>query len=384
LGSKLIDKVGEKNPKIMKFLSYVSILIGYLLMIFGVYFFLKVIWIYISRADIVSAVKVPPIMPLIPYLPQMFKLSWLPDFYFTYWIVILAIIAITHEFAHGIFAAYHKIKIKTTGFGFFPYFSSSILAAFVELDEEKMQKEGNFKQLSILAAGTFANILTAVIAFVLMAGFFVLAYAPTGVVFDNYAYNQINWSDTNITQVNGQNIEMYEMNLSSNELINLSTSKGEYILNPKTFANSSTQIGEDIISILYYNAPAINANLTGAISKINGEEIDSLNKLSEELNKYQAGDSIEVTTILSNLSENNYNLTLQKNPLNESRNWIGIVFSNSQTTSKIGSLVEKANSYKNPNVIYVSRIGELGDFIYNLLWWLFLISISVALVICFQ
>ncbi len=149
-GLKLIEKTGNKNPRLMKFLSYASIITGYLLMVGGIYFFAKVIWIYISRADVVAAVKVPPIMPLIPYLPQMFKLSWLPDFYFTYWIVILAIIAVSHEFAHGIFSAYHKIKIKTTGFGFFPYFLPVFLAAFVELDEKKMEKKTTSSSISIL------------------------------------------------------------------------------------------------------------------------------------------------------------------------------------------------------------------------------------------
>lgn len=171
-GIKLIEKVGKENPKTMKFLSYVVIIMGYLLMGFGIYFVGKIVWMYITRMDIVSAVKVPPIMPLIPYLPQMFKLNWLPDFYFIYWIIILAIIAITHEFAHGIFAAYHGVKIKKTGFGFFPYFLPVFLAAFVELDEEKMKKEKIFKQLSVLAAGTFANVLTALIAFVVMVVFF--------------------------------------------------------------------------------------------------------------------------------------------------------------------------------------------------------------------
>ena len=86
-GIKLIEKVGKENPKTMKFLSYVVIMMGYLLMGFGIYFVGKIVWMYITRMDIVSAVKVPPIMPLIPYLPQMFELNWLPDFYFIYWII---------------------------------------------------------------------------------------------------------------------------------------------------------------------------------------------------------------------------------------------------------------------------------------------------------
>ena len=119
-GIKLINKVGKKYKKTLDFLSYVSIGVGYLLMIGMLYLVGKIIYIYVAFPNIVRAIKIPPITPLIPYLPQIFKLDFLPPLYFTYWIVIIAIIAITHEFAHGIFAALNKVRIKKTGFGFFP------------------------------------------------------------------------------------------------------------------------------------------------------------------------------------------------------------------------------------------------------------------------
>ncbi|HUS51125.1 MAG TPA: hypothetical protein VMZ91_13235, partial [Candidatus Paceibacterota bacterium] len=135
-GIRLIKRIGEKYKKTLKVLSYVSIGLGYSLMATMLYLFGKIVWIYAFRQDIVRAVKVPPIMPLIPYLPQIFKLDFLPPFYFIYWILIIAVIAIVHEFAHGIFASSNKIKIKNTGFGFFPFFLPIFLAAFVELDEK--------------------------------------------------------------------------------------------------------------------------------------------------------------------------------------------------------------------------------------------------------
>ena len=130
-GIKLINYIGKKYKKALKFLSYISIGLGYCLMASMLYLFGRIIWIYLFNQDIVRAIKVPPIMPLIPYLPQIFKLDFLPPFYFIYWIVIIAIIAVTHEFAHGIFAASNKVKIKKTGFGFFPFFLPIFLTAFV-------------------------------------------------------------------------------------------------------------------------------------------------------------------------------------------------------------------------------------------------------------
>src|SRR3989344_3286698 len=152
-------------------------------------------------------IKVPPITPLIPYLPQAFKLDFLPPFYFIYWIVVLAVIAISHEFAHGIFMRRYNIKIKSTGFGFFPFFLPIFLAAFVEQDEKSMMKASRFQQKAVLAAGTFANLLTAILFFAVMILFFSFAFSPAGVSFENsyglenYAYGIV--SIGNITAING-------------------------------------------------------------------------------------------------------------------------------------------------------------------------------------
>ena len=140
-GVKLIHRIGEKYQKTLKVLSYISIGLGYILMVCVLYLIGKIVWIYTTQGAFVKAIEIPPIMPLIPYLPQIFKLSFLPPFYFTYWIIIIAVIAITHEFSHGIFAARKKVKIKSTGFGFFPFFLPIFLAAFVELDEKRNGKE---------------------------------------------------------------------------------------------------------------------------------------------------------------------------------------------------------------------------------------------------
>jgi len=190
-GIRLINYIGNKYKRTLKALSYVSVALGYLLMIGIFYLIYTIVKIYVFSPSIVRAIKVPPIMPLVPYLPQIFKLEFLPPFYFTYWIVIIAIIAITHEMAHGIFAAYNKIKIKTTGFGFFPFFLPIFLAAFVELDEKVMAKRKKFSQLAVLGAGTFANVLTAILFFGVLLIFFSMAFAPSGIIFDTYATSTI-------------------------------------------------------------------------------------------------------------------------------------------------------------------------------------------------
>ena len=111
-GIKLIEKTGSRYKKTLGVLSYFSILTGYVLMVVMLYMLGKIVYLYVTLPAVVREIKIPPITPLVPYLPQVFHLDFLPPFYFTYWIVIIAIIAISHEFSHGIFAAYDNIKIK--------------------------------------------------------------------------------------------------------------------------------------------------------------------------------------------------------------------------------------------------------------------------------
>ena len=202
-GIKLINKIGKKYGKVLHVLSYISIGVGFLLMAGIFYLFGRIMLIYIFNPSIVKAIKVPPILPLFPYLPQVFKLDFLPPFYFIYWILIIAIVAIVHEFSHGIFAAYSKVKIKKTGFGFFPFFLPVFLAAFVELDEKIMATKEKIKQMAILSAGTFANVLTAILFFFILWGFFATSFAPAGITFDSYSYSLVNMSD--IKSINNVN-----------------------------------------------------------------------------------------------------------------------------------------------------------------------------------
>ncbi len=379
-GIKLIDKTAKTFPKTLKALSYVSISVGYLLMAGMIYLFAKIVWVYLTAPNIVREIKVPPIMPLIPYLPQAFKLDFLPNFYFIFWIVILAIIAISHEFAHGIFMRRYNIHIKSTGFGFFPFFLPIFLAAFVEQDEKSMVKASRFQQKAVLAAGTFANILTAILFFIIMILFFSFAFSPAGVSFENpyglenYAYGIVgigNITSINGTQLLNPNYQSVLNSVKENEIYELKTTSGDYFIT-KRFLEIQNSNEEYILA--YLNAPAINAGLTGAITEIDGTKINSLETLSEKFEEYSPGDKINIKT-----TKGNYDVVLGKHPLNPEEPWIGIFFQKSERGTFIGKAIEFL-SFKKPHIYYESEIGGAGDFIYDFLWWLVLISFSVALV----
>jgi membrane-associated protease RseP (regulator of RpoE activity) len=378
-GIKLINKVGNKYKKTLKFMSYVSIATGYLLMIGVFYLVYTIVKIYFFSPAVVRAIKVPPILPLVPYLPQVFNLDFLPPFYFTYWIVILAVIAVSHEFAHGIFAAYNKVKIKTTGFGFFPHFLPIFLAAFVELDERVMAKKEKFKQMAILSAGTFANVIVAILFFIVIWIFFSAAFVPSGVVFDSYATSQI--TIAGITAVNGIAVN----NASYDRIIELSNASGfnEIEANGKDYLSTKQILENQIESggtlFVYNSAPAIKQNLTSIITEINGVPVTNLQELVNELSEYSPGETITVTT-LEEEGPMETSIFLEEHPERPGEVWLGIGFFNQERSGIFGSIIDTLSSFKKPNIHYEPKFGGISVFFYNLIWWMVLISISVALI----
>ncbi len=372
LGIKLINYVGKKFNRTFKVLEVLSVGVGYLLMVGVVWLFYTIIKIYVFRPDVVSAIKVPPIMPLIPYIDKV--VPFLPPFYFMYWVIILAVIAISHEFAHGIFMRRYNIKIKSTGFGFFPFFLPIFPLAFVEQNEKSMMKAKNFEQRAVLSAGTFANLATSVVFFGVLALFFTTAFQPTGIVFDDYAYDVMDISS--ITSINGVLVANPSfdnvMALAENATFNNITSGG------RDFAGIKGYINEEQIA-LYYDAPFIKNGVNGAITEVNGVETKNLDEFSDELSEYSPGDEIEIVAKTSE-EEKTYEIVLGESPDDKNKAWVGIVFLNAESNGLMGKIFASLSSFKKSEIFYESGLGEFGWFVYYLLWWLIIISISVALI----
>ena len=370
IGLEFIEYAGKKFPRTMKFLSYVSIGLGYILMIFAVYSIYLLVKIF-SQPALVKAIKIPPIMPLIPYLPELFKVDWLPPFYFTYWIVALALVAIFHEGAHGIFAKFNNIKIKSTGFGFLGPF----LAFFVEQDNNQMKKAKPFAQMSILSAGVFANTVLAILTLIIMILFFSAAYAPSGILVKNYVYSIGDISIINESVIFNETLKMNGYNLTRIEYQNNSYFVGsEYIPN-KTQTNSSIIFFEDL--------PALRGNMMGkTIIEINQQKIKTIEDLGNSLKFLKPDSKINITLRNSTKGLENYEITLKKDPSNESRGIIGIASQNSNALVGTKAVIYKLiNLFRDPNTDYQPKgNAELTIFIYTLFWWLFFINLSVAIV----
>ena len=381
IGLKFIDYVGKKYTRLLNFLDYIIIFTGYVLMAAIVYLFANMVYVFVKTPAIAQTIKVPPIMPLIPYLPSLFKIDFLPEFYFTYWIIVLAIIAIGHEFSHGIFARHHNVNVKATGFGFLGPF----LAAFVEPDEKQMAKKGMKPQLSILSAGSFANIIMTIIFFIILILFFKLAFIPSGVIFNTYYFSQINVSQ--ISSIDGISFS----NPSAQEILsqfdNIQENKLEFdniklnfteIKTDKTYLIDTSSLKKSLEAgniqlIAFDDFPAIKVGLKGAISEFNGVKISDSEQLSEELLKYGPYQNVTLKTI-SEEKEISYNISLGEK---DGKAFLGVAILE-YNRGLTGFFYKIFTFFKDPSTYYTA--GNFSMFIYNLLWWIVLINLSVGLV----
>ena len=391
MGIKFINYIGGKYKKTLKVLSYFIVVTGYLLMGLMIYLLGQLAYIYIKNPEIVRAIKIPPLIPLIPYLPSLFKIDFLPPFYFTYWIIAIAVIAVFHEFAHGIYAKYHGIRVKTTGFGFLGPF----LAAFVEPDEKQMYKKPKFAQITILSAGTFTNLVLAIIFFLLLSGFFVLSYVPAGAMFNTYTPGIVeiggiraidgitieNPTNENLLEIIDENNITSDLILGGNgneiALTRVIVDDKNYFI---TIDNLKEQLKLDNEQIvLYEDLPAINAGLRGNIIHVESKEVKTHEDLSNILVNFHPGEEILVKTN-DNGEILEYKLVLGEDSNQEGRAVMGIGVINSQARL-IGRVAEWFNFFKKPATAYEPRFNtNLILFIYQLIWWLALVNISVALV----
>jgi len=363
-GMMEIEKFSKKYSKLLHALKYPIVIVGFALMAIMIFLLVQTVYTYITFPQISDVIKAPPVMPLIPYFPQIFGVeSLLPPFYFAYFLIALLVVAVVHEFSHGIYMSLFKTKIKSTGFAFL----GPILGAFVEEDKNQFYKKKNFEQMVVLGAGVFANILFALIFFVILIGFFYLSYAPAGYEFGDYAYgivpsNGISSivSDGNFTKIIFENESYLYPSNASDFILKLNHTNASNLL-------------------LYFDSPAVRNKLTGAISEIGGQKITSQQDLGFYLDKKKPGDNVTIKTIFNN-EETEYNITLAKRPFNNTRPFIGVGQKVSVGRGTIGKIIEKITQFKNPSTYYEARYNpDLATYFYNLLWWVALINLFVGL-----
>lgn len=367
-GVQFIDKIAIKYKNILRPMRYLVLACGYALMATMIWMMIKTTEIYLTTS-ISSFVRAPPIAPLIPYFPKVFGLeSFFPPLYFTYFIIALAIVIFSHEGAHGIFARLEKFKVHSTGL----VFLGPIPGAFVEPDEKEMQKAKIFPQLSVLGAGTFANVIMTIIFGAIMLLFFSSAFVANGVVFNSYASSPVMANQMNVLE--NSNVEGF---------LQLEFNGTTYYSDEETINYVRENEAEAFLA--YDDAPAIKSGIPqgAAIVEIDGEKIENREKLTEVLGKYSPGETVNVKIATMEAGQGttkdvrDYQVELGEK---DGRAFLGVGFSQTGGSGIMGWFYQNTIAkVKEPNVYYISEIGNFGWFVYYLLWWIVMINIAVAL-----
>jgi membrane-associated protease RseP (regulator of RpoE activity) len=269
VGIKFMDSIAKKYPNLIKKLAYVGIIIGFLGMAFITYTLAANIYNLVTKPAAVSGVGV--------VLPFQVKGAFYVPFF--YWIISIFLLALVHEFSHGIVARAYGLKIKSSGFAFLSILVPILPAAFVEPDEKELRKRPHKEQLSVFAAGPFSNIIFAI----LVIAFMWLVIVPVS----NAVFNNNGVLVTGFTEGN----ETYPAELAGIEENELIT----------------------------------------AVDGINIESVENFTYLMEDKT---AGENVLITT-----NSTEYNITLAPNPENETMGYLGIYLM--QNTEIRGNIVEK-------------------------------------------
>lgn len=161
-GIRLMDQLGSRFSSPIKILGYAGIVLGFAGMAFvvGSVFYALYALFFIPNAP----ASVAPVLPGVK-IPGT-------TFFIPFWegIIAIFIVAVVHEFGHGVIARAHKVEIKSTG----PFVMGPFFGAFVEPDENSLKKKKSLVQLSIFSAGPCFNLLLALACL----GLINLAFAP--------------------------------------------------------------------------------------------------------------------------------------------------------------------------------------------------------------
>ncbi|MFC1727941.1 site-2 protease family protein [Nanoarchaeota archaeon] len=201
LGINAMNSFAKRWPRFTKYAGYVGIVVGFigmgLISVMLVYNLLKIFLI----PDAATGVAL--------VLPFKVKGGFFVPFF--YWIISIFILAVVHEFSHGVLARLNDIKLKSSGFAFLAVLVPVLPAAFVEPDEKQMVKKSAKAQLSVFAAGPFSNIVLGILSLLIS----LVIFAPVMNAYVNFDGVEV----VDFLKVNGSS-PAEESGMISGEVIN--------------------------------------------------------------------------------------------------------------------------------------------------------------------
>ncbi|MFH0837206.1 MAG: site-2 protease family protein [Candidatus Aenigmatarchaeota archaeon] len=226
-GRSILDIV-NKHPNLWKKIGMIGLIVAVVGMIFITFFIVN------NTMLVFSGEKTEAVKIVLPWAeagsaPGVFFLPW----YF--WIIGISVIVIPHEFFHGFMCRLHKIKVKTLGWFLF---LGILPGAFVEPDKKSLDRSSRTARLKVYAAGSFANMIIAGVAYIITILLVFVLFTPVGVSVgvianESYPIYGANMSGY-ITHINGVEINSVSdisaiiENTKIGDIVKITTNKGEY------------------------------------------------------------------------------------------------------------------------------------------------------------
>ncbi|MAG45250.1 MAG: hypothetical protein CMH63_00565 [Nanoarchaeota archaeon] len=251
IGLNLMDRMAKKHPRIIGVFATLGIVISFIGMVAILILLVKGVYSFLF-------LDAPP--PVAPLFPGVQTVPGLPVLGFFHWILAIFILAGVHEFSHGLVARLYNLKVKSSGFAVFSFLLPIIPAAFVEPDEEELNNSKKKVQHGVLAAGSFSNLITAGIFFLL----FIFVLTPLA--------SAVTVNEGVIIKGVNENSPAFEVGIGENELM----------------------------------------------LELDGNGIGDLGDFIENLKDLQPGDVVELKT-----NESEYSLIAAEHPSNE-RGYLGV------------------------------------------------------------
>lgn len=310
LGLNSMEWMARKIPRILKILGITGIITGFIGLTF--------ITIELIRTTInilTQPSSMPGVMPVLPIKAS--GIFYVPPLYF---IISIFVIAIVHEYGHGVIARSRNVPILSSGFAFVGLIIPIIPAAFVEPDEKKISQKNITTKLSVFAAGPFFNILLSLIL-ILLLGFELPGLIPNSVT-----------STTSIYNLGG----------TATEIVILKELIVKTVTQDSPAEKGGMTVGERIISI----------NDASVSSK----------EMPKIISTLKPGDEVKIKT-----TEKEYIIKAGVHPTEKTRGWLGISFDITTGFS------DKA----------LTKYGELGStilvFLAEQVYWIIILSIGIGL-----
>jgi len=312
-----IDSVANRSPRFWRWSMNVGLPVAVFFM--G----LMLILIIVSLETLIQAPSVAILLPGvdIPGSPIFVPLG--------YGIIALMTVIVVHEFGHGIISRVEGVRIKSIGV----LLLAVLPGAFVEPDEEDIEKSKRISKLRIYAAGSVFNLVLAAVSLIIVLFITVLIISSIspGIPGISIPGTSIKTEPVTLLNINGPIFPTFQTNgVAITSVV------------PKSPADGILQNGM-------------------VIQSINGISTSNLNNFSSLSNQTKIGESLNFQT-----NQGTFSVKAGVNPNNATRGYIGI---RSEDHLVLNNNVAKTFGHQIPWFIYSLR---------DLFFWIFIINFAVG------